>query len=533
MSNISRRNFIGMSGAAAAAFGLAACGGGSSSGGDAGSATTIEGTEGGGVITVGTSYATENYHPSTTSSALSLGTNWHVVEGLYGMDFHDYTVRNELATGDPVQVDETTYEISIREGAKYSDGTDVTVEDVISSFGRTTAEGSLYIPFLSAIDSLEKKDDTTITVKVNIPNFSLLKERLSIVRVVQTDASDDDLTAMPIGSGPWAYESIDESLVKFVPNEYYNGDVEVKDTAMEYHVLVDDTARTTAQQEGTTLVMENVPADTADQIEAAGCRMDTVQGFATCYFMFDVAKEPWNNVKVRQAVLYALDMDTIITNALGGKAAPATCFLPDNFANYHEASTVYTYDPDKAKALLEEAGVTPGSMVLSTTDHGWIATMAATIQQNLEAIGFTCEINSQQTSAMFADIDQGANTYDIAVGPGDPSCWGNDPDLLMNWWFGDNVWMQTRCPWKDSDEWKQLNELMTTALGQTGDEQQATWNECFDILADNVPLYLPLHKQVVTASWSETTTNEGVGIQNFEGIGTTGVYTLDAYTVTE
>lgn len=521
---LSRRAFLGISGAAAAAtgLGLVACGGSQSS--DAGSSAAATGEAGGGELTIGTAYKTQNYHPSTTSSALALSVNLNVVEGLYELDFHDYSTRAALASGDPKQIDETTFEISLRDGAKFSDGSDVKAEDVVSSFKRASAEGNIYVSMLTPIASIEAKDDTTVTVKTTVPNFSLIKERLAIVKVVPTSATDDELTAKPVGSGPWMASEISESNVVLVPNENYNGEFPAKDASIRYDVLVDATARVTAASEGTTLISESVPADSIDQLSSAGMSIDTVQGFGTRFMMFDVAKAPWDNVKARQAVMYALDYDKLIENALAGKAAAPTSYLPETFTNYHKASTVYTHDPDKAKALLSEAGVTPGDITLRTTDNDQVVAMATQVKNDLDALGFNTTIQTDTSAATYADIDTGSNQYDLLLAPGDPSCFGADPDLLLNWWYGDNVWMQTRCPWKDSAEFKQLHELMDKALQASGDEQQDLWNQCFDLLAENVPLYPVLQVQTTTASWRDTANGEGVKVSSdFSGIGTTGV----------
>lgn len=525
---LTRRTFLGAS-AAAMGLGLAACGKKE----DKPAAGESKGTVGGGTITAGSAYKTSNYDPSTTSSALALGVNWHVVEGLYGLDMHDYSVHNELATADPKQVDATTFEVSLRKDAKFSDGTAVTPEDVIESFARATAKGSIYISMLAPITSIEKKDDTTVTIKTSVENFSLLRERLSIVRVVPKASKQEDMKAKPVGSGPWMFENISDTALDLVPNPNYNGEYAPKDKKLHYDVLVDPTARVTAQNEGSTLVMEMVTADAVDQLKASGCQIDTVQGFGTRFMMFNVKKAPWDNVKVRQAVMYALDTEKMITNTLGGMATAASCYLPETFANYHKASTVYTKDVDKAKALLKEAGITPGDITIRTTDNEQVKGMATQAKEDLDALGFNVTINTNTSAKTYEDID-GGDAYDMLLAPGDPSCFGADPDLLLNWWYGNNVWMQKRCPWSDSAEWKKLTDLMAKALTQTGDEQQSTWNECFDLIAENVVLYPILHVKTSTASWAAGTPNkDGVAIENFKGIGTTGMSFLGTNTVTK
>ena len=73
-----------------------------------------------------------------------LAATWHVFEGLYELDLHDYSTYNALAAGDaPVKVSDTEYEVTLRDGAKFSDGTDVTAGDVVNAFELNMADGHL------------------------------------------------------------------------------------------------------------------------------------------------------------------------------------------------------------------------------------------------------------------------------------------------------------------------------------------------------------------------------------------------------
>ncbi|WP_321973745.1 ABC transporter substrate-binding protein [Paratractidigestivibacter sp.] len=528
-SAVTRRTFLGGS-AAAAMLGLAACGG---SGSSSSSSSSSTGTEGGGALTVGSAYSPSSYDPANCSSAFCLSANSNVMEGLYNIDFTNYSVISGLAAGEPTEVDANTYEVTLRDGAKFSDGTDVTADDVVFSFGRATADGGMYVSFLTMFDSIEKKDDKTVTVKVNIPNFSLLKERLAIIKVMPASLSTDDAASKPVGSGPWMYNEMSDTYVVLKPNPNYNGEFPAKDNELRIESLSDTTARTTAQSEGTTLISESIPPESIDQLEAAGVDVDQVEGFGTRFIMFNVKKAPWNDVKVRQAIMYALNTDQMITNAFSGLASVATSYLPSTFTNYHKASVVYEYDADKAKSLLSEAGVTPGSIVLRTTDNAQVVAMGTQAQQDLQALGFTVELTSDKSAATYAAIDQADESWDILIAPGDPSCFGGDTDLLLNWWFGDNVWMKTRCAWNTSEEWKTLNQKMSDALAASAADQQNLWNECFDILAENVTLYPVLQVITPTGSWRSNASPKGEKVSsNFKGIGTTGVQLAGVNTIT-
>lgn len=526
-SAYTRRSFLGVfaAGACAMGLGLAGC----SQGAKQDSASGAGASAGAGTLSVGSAFSTQNYDPSSTSSALALSANLNVVEGLYELDFHDYSAHNGLASAEPKKIDEKTFEITLRKDAKFSDGKPVTPEDVVESFTRSNAKGNLYVSMLTPIASIEKKDDSTLTVKTSIPNFSLLRERLAIVRVIPASMSKEDLTAKPVGSGPWKYDEITDACLKLSPNEYYNGEHPAKDKMLRIDVLKDPTARVTAQKEGTTLISEQTPADSIDQLKSAGCTVDTVQGFGTRFMMFNVKKDPWSNVKVRQAVMYALDYDKMIQNALAGMAAAPSSYLPETYTNYNKASHVYTHDVEKAKSLIKEAGITPGAVTLRTTDNDQVVAMATQVKNDLDALGFSVSIQTDTSPATYAAID-GGEAYDMLLAPGDPSCFGADPDLLLNWWYGNNIWMTKRCPWQDSEEWKKLNATMADALQKSGDEQQKAWNTCFDLISENVPLYPVLQVKTSTSSWSENPNAEGTKVTKFSGIGTTGVYLADVAT---
>ena len=511
---LTRRGLI--AGAAALAGGLALAKGGVVA------PSVAKAADGKGTLTAACAYKSTNYNPVGNSSALILGSIWHVFEGLYDLDMHTYETYPALASGDPTKVSDTEYEVVLRDGAKFSDGTDVTPDDVVNAFKLNMADGT-YGAFLSFIDSVEKKDDKTVTFKLKYAFDSLLKGRLSVVKIFPASQSTDDLAKAPIGSGPWAYTNLDGDdggSIDFEPNPNYNGPKPAKAEKMHWDVLLDGTARTTALQEGTSMVMESVPDANADMLTAAGATVEYVDGFNQPFFMFNTKKEPFTDKRVRQAFFYAIDTDKLINNVMAGHAKAVKGFLPESHPNFHEASTVYTYDPEKAKSLLKEAGQESISVTL-LTNNNWVADLAAQIKNDLDAVGINTTIQEESINWSSLAASDDVLPYDVALTPGDPTCFGNDPDLMMTWWYGDNVWTQGRTCWNTTEEWSKLQDLLQQARVATGDEQQNLWNQCFDIIAEEVPLYALFHRQVATGYQPDQ-------IDGFQPIGTTGLTFLDA-----
>ena len=523
---LSRRSFVvgGAAAAAAASLALAGCGSNSSSSSsDDGSSESTSG----GTITASCAYSSTNVDPVDLNggSALMLAATWHVFEGLYDLDLHTYETYPALASGDPVQVSDTEYEVTLRDGAMFSDGTEVTADDVVNAFQLNMAADTIG-PFLTFISDVTAKDDTTVTITLNYPFESLLKARLSLVKVFPASLSEDERKTMPIGTGPWKYVSVNGDnggTIEFAPNEYYNGSYAASADSMLWNIQLDDTARTTALQEATSQVMENVPAVNEDLLLNSGASVEFVQGFSRPFLMFNCQKEPFSDPRVRQAFFYAIDTDKLISNQMAGKATKVTGYLTEDHENYHEASVVYDYDPDTAKALLAEAGVTELNFTL-VVNNNWVADLAPQIKEDFDALGVgECTINEGTIDwASYAASDDVLD-YDVMLTPGDPTCFGNDPDLLMSWWYGDNVWTEGRSCWQKAPDsrWSELQELMQQAREATDDEQQELWNQCFDIIAEEVPIYALFHRQTGTG-WQDD------DIEGFEPIGTTGLVFLGA-----
>ena len=511
---------------AAAAMALSACGGGSADkkddGGEAGGPT--------GNLNVFAAYDTTNWHPSNTSSALATGANLQVVEGLYEFDYSTFKAHKALAADDePKEVGELTYEVKLREGAKFSTGDPVTTDDVVSSYkrivdGEKDSSGNVvtspYKDFITFIDSIEAKDDSTVTIKLNQPQ-EYLKERLADIKIVPSSATFDELTAKPIGSGPYKYDDITDTTVDLSVNENYNGDNPATVETIHYDCDRDANARLTAALGGSTDIVENVDPKAVEQLEGAGWKVDKVTAYGIAMMTFNTTKAPFDKKETRQAILTAIDTQTLIKTALSGAGEEPTSFLPEYNDMYKKAATQFTFDTDKAKKLLSDAGVAEGTTVnlLVTTDT-WIAAMGPQIKQNLEAAGLKVNLETKASADVWNNnVAQG--DFDIVIAPGDPSVFGADPGVLTGGWFFNSLWMDERYRLSESDPAaaENLNTLIADAGKATGDDAKAKWGEVQDVIADQAVLYPLVFHTLYTAYNPEK-------VSNLTSIGVTGLQLL-------
>lgn len=460
-------------------------------------------------LTAAVAYEGSDPNPIGTSSGVFLAAGWHVFEGLYELNMHTYRAECGLAADAPVQIDDLEYEVTLREDTVFSDGSPLTSADVVNAFERN-GESDLYGAFLSFITAVSAPDERTVHFKLNAPMGSVLQERLALVRVFPAALTDEQLATKPIGSGPWCYETInaaDGGRISFTANHRYTGPWPATCERMEWSVLLDDTRRTDELIDKDVMVMEAAPVVRAEELADAGATVEWVPGFNLPFLMFNCEKPPFDDVRVRQALLYAIDVDSLIGTYMAGHARAATSLLPDYFRHYHRAATVYSYDPEKARKLLAEAGVDELALTLRANDN-WVSTLAPAIAEDWKAVGVTAEVVLLDTTALFADLSTEPEPgtllpFDVVLSPGDPSCFGNDADLIISWWYGDNVWTRARSRWATTPAFAEMAQLLVEARSKTSeDEQQPLWNQCFDIIAAEVPLYPLFHRETATAWWT-------------------------------
>ncbi len=474
-----------------------------------------------GKITAAISYqlGTNGYDPMTTSAALTLAANWHTMEGLTEIHPATREVYAALGADLPKKVDDTTYEVTLRDGAVFHDGKPVTTDDVVFSFERVLnpENKSLYSQFIAFVDSVTKKDDKTVTVKLKYP-FSLVAERLSVVKVVPKAAVEADAKAFdlnPIGTGPYKMTDNSAASQKLVFEKFadYTGPHPARAATMEWQVIPDDSTRTNALTSDAVQAIDTVPA--ANLATLAGSKsVAAEQGFGLLFAMFNCGTGPMADVKNRQAVMAALDYEKICKTGMSDLATPSTSFVQKEHPAYKEAASQWVGKAEQAKALLAETGLKEVRVLAS--NHGWFSAVRPMIKESLEAVGLTVNYEEKASSDVYSTIDGKPEAFDVVIAPGDPSVFGDDADLLLRWWYAGDVWTDSRMHWKGQESYTKVQELLETAAAATGDEQKAAWHEIFDVVAEQLPLYPIFHRKSPTAFDPET-------LVDFQPIAVTGL----------
>ncbi|WP_256841057.1 ABC transporter substrate-binding protein [Ornithinimicrobium cryptoxanthini] len=477
-----------------------------------------------GTITGAISYelGTNGYDPMTTTAALTVAVNWHTMEGLTEIDPATREVYAALATELPAVAEGgTSVDVTLRDGAVFHDGTPVTAEDVVYSFERVLdpENASLYAGFIPFIAGVKAKDDTTVTIDLKFP-VGVLAERLAVVKIVPKAAASADREAFdanPVGTGAWKMtdNGAVSKIVSFERNDDYTGPRPARAAKMAWQIIPDPATRTNALQSKSVQAIDSVPYLSIDQLKSSAS-VESVQGFGLLFAMFNGTEgNPFADVRNRQAFLYALDMDKIIGTGLTGQAEAASCFVQKDHPAYQEAAVVYSLDLEKAKSLFSETGLT--SFRVLATNHDWVKQCTPILLESLKAAGVEVQFEEKQSADAYTTIDGNPDAYDVFVAPGDPSVFGNDADLLLRWWYGGDIWTDSRMHWKGSETYDTVQGLFETGLQATEEQAQLdAWHEIFDVISEDVPLYPLFHRKAPTA-WDDAS------LVDFQPISLTGL----------
>ena len=261
-------------------------------------------------------------------------------------------------------IDELTWEVKLRKGVKFSNGEPFNADAVLESFRYLTRDASvLKTEGFEPWDSIEKVDDSTLRVKTKVPNAEFLLGLfwLHIYPPSVLKSNPSSLSDRPIGTGP--YKVADwvkgERIVLEANDSYWRGRVKID--RVTFRFVPEASARVSALlARQADLIIDLPPESVAVVDKNPNTKAVSIAGLRSIDLIFDTRTPPFNDVRVRQALNYAVDKQSIINNILGGRALiQATPSHPLTYG-HNPGVKPYPYDPQMAKRLLAEAGFPNG-----------------------------------------------------------------------------------------------------------------------------------------------------------------------------
>lgn len=313
----------------------------------------------------------------------------------------------------------TVWEFTLRKGVKFQNGEPFNAQTAANALNnrlKAAVPARAFSPKL--VSSVEPVGEDLIRITTVEPSVLLPAQMASAFTTILAPAAYKNGKVDPIGTctGPFRITEVDPNqYMKLTANhEYWGGMPKLAGGRVNF--VPDADTRATQIRSGEVQISRLVPPWTVKAIESTkGVKVAPVPSPRVTTLLLNNAKPPFNNVKVRQAIQAAIDSAGIADSIYEGTVKSAALpFAPGEPWAQQEPET--TYDIGKAKALLAEAGVTPGSLklgLLAYTAKTELKDVAAIIQAQLQEIGITVNVRVADYSAIEPDLLSG--NFDMAL----------------------------------------------------------------------------------------------------------------------
>jgi peptide/nickel transport system substrate-binding protein len=328
------------------------------------------------------------------------------------------------------QEDGTLLELHLRPDVVFHDGEPFDAAAVAANLERArTVEGSVVVNDLAVIEAVEVVDDLTVELRLTQPSASLLAVLSDRAGAMMSPKAFDkpDRDQMPVGAGMYrVVQYLPGNRIVYERFEDYWDPEAVGAQRFEYVLMGDTTSRLAALVNGEVDVATLEPSQVAEA-EAAGLQVSTETTVVYQQMYMNRAAEPFDDVRVRQALNYAIDREAIVETLDFGYGEPNSQIFPEGYwAHDPETGTDhYTYDPERSRELLAEAGYEDGlsfEMLLPTP--GTPPALAEVLQAQFAEVGVDISIlqtPAQGVADLFFIKKQGVAMLGVWSGRQDPS----------------------------------------------------------------------------------------------------------------
>jgi peptide/nickel transport system substrate-binding protein len=433
--------------------------------------------------------------PQKTSAYFSFEVLENVFDTLVEPD-ENLEMRPALAESWEVSSDQLTWTFHLRKGVTFHDGSPLVADDVVYSYRRIIDQQLANVDKFSAVTGVTAPDPATVRITVKQPTPNLLTnlggfKGMAIVQ--RKNVETGQIATHPIGTGPFAFvsqKSGDSIKLKANP-DYWAGAPKV--SGVTFRFISQPSTALSALQAGEIDWTDSIPAQRVAQLkDDDSLTLAVTPSNDYWYFALNEARPPWNDVRVRQAIAYAIDRDSIVQATSYGTAVANQLAIPKGNP-WYTPYDAHRHDVDRAKSLLREAGAAPTNLdMLVTTEYPETVTAAQIIADNLAPLGIKVNIRTVDFATWLDEQNNGH--FDMLM-----MGWlGNiDPD---DFYYAQHHTNGTSNAQKFSNA--EVDRLLDAARVETNRNARADdYAKAATIIADEVS-YIYLYNPSVIQAWT-------------------------------
>lgn len=447
-----------------------------------------------GALGVGT---TETLNPTHMDAEASIARAFQIFEPLVRMGAGDQIVENVLAESLTPNGDGSVWTLKLRSGVTWHDGTPLTVDDVIYTMNYNVENATWARNMWSNVDraNLKKIDDLTLEIPLTAPNFLYPETLVDVNELIIKDGTTS--FEQPIGTGPFKFKSFtpgqQSTFVRY--DDYWGGAPKL--ASVEINSINDDTTRVNALMSGQVDAISGVPFSAIAQLQGAGLTVSNEPSGSWVGIRMNTQMKPFDDPRVREAMRLLIEREQIVSNAYGGNATIGNDLFgwsDPSFAKLPQR----TYDPERARKLLKDAGYDNLTLTLPTTNVGpGTNEMVTLFAASAAKAGVTINVQ-QMPAAEFYATPQNKRQWS-------PATWGARPisTLINNQMSRGAIDAgRSEASWADPDFLKAYEAAISTSDPA---DQRTHLIEAQAKMYDEGPYIIPAFYNDVTASSEDVT----------------------------
>ncbi|WP_209325439.1 ABC transporter substrate-binding protein [Brevibacterium renqingii] len=353
---------------------------------------------------------------STSGVAIPEALMENVYESLVRLD-EEGEIQPALAEDWSLSEDRKTYTFDLRRNVTFSNGADLTSEDVKFSYERVQNDWKNALKSkMDIVESIETPDENTVEIELERPSNTWLFNLTSLVGAVFDTEGTTDLANEAIGTGPFAIEEFTRGQsIDFAARDDYWGERPALKT-VEFKYFKDAVSASNALKSGEIDLVSNLQApELAGEFQSDDYQIVSGTTNGEVVLSMNNAEGIFKDKKAREAVMHAVDRKAVLDTAWAGYGELIGSMVPPTDPYYEDLTGVWEYDPKKAEKLVSEAGIKGEEFTFTVPNLPYAKAISEIVSAQLEEVGLKAKIKTQEFPAVWLDKTFTEHDFDMSV----------------------------------------------------------------------------------------------------------------------